>query len=121
MIITEYMTIEEIMNCLTDEYGDNFNWRMIPLTDKYFAAELKRELKPGDPFLMNDIHAVAKCDSDDNVLYLGIDGTGTKEIWRIYHLTYASDNVSGYPLFKEFGSRKTVADYIQNQFVSEYL
>ena len=121
MIITDYMTIEEIIDCLIDKYGDEFNWRMIPFSNRYFVTELKRELRQGDPFLSNDIYAVAKCDSNDEVLYLGGDSTGTKEIWRIYHLTYSANNVNGYPLFKEFNSRKTAAEYMQNQFVSEYL
>lgn len=116
MIITDYMTIEEIIDCLANEYGDEFNWRMLPFSDKYFVTELRKELKQNDPFLSNPVYAVAKCDSNDDVLYVGGDASGTKEIWRIYHLTYSVEHENGYPLFQEFDSRKAVAEYIQSQF-----
>ena len=38
--------------------------------------------------------------------------------WRIYHLTYSSDNASKYPLYKEFVSRREVAEYLQEIYVN---
>lgn len=37
------MTAEEVFSDLNDKYGDAFNWRMIPLTNKTFAEELKKK------------------------------------------------------------------------------
>lgn len=34
------MTAEEVLCDLGDKYGDDFNWHMIPLTDRAFVAEL---------------------------------------------------------------------------------
>lgn len=118
MIITDNMTIEEIMYQLDKEYGEDFNWELIPLSQSngHFADELKRELDENDLFLKNKIWAVAKCTSNDDVLYLG-EG----DIWRIYHLTYSSSNENGFPKYVEFNSRKSAAEYIQNQFKTEFL
>lgn len=38
------MTVEEVFCALGDKYGDEFNWHMIPLTNKTFVSELKREI-----------------------------------------------------------------------------
>ena len=113
MIITDYMTIEEIISGLSDEYGDEFNWDIIPFSNKSFIDELKRELKPTDPFIQHDIYAVLKCDSNDDVLYVGSDASGKNEIWRIYHLTYSKSNTEGFPRYEEFSSRKDAAEYIR--------
>ena len=120
MIITDRMTIEEIIDSLYQEYGDEFNWSMIPFSNKSFVEELKRELNPGDVFLSGAVYAVAKCDSNDDVLYLGADSLEVREIWRIYHLTYSSHNTDGFPRYVEFNSRKEVAEYIQDQFAVEF-
>lgn len=52
MIITDNMTIEEIMYQLDKEYGEDFNWELIPLSQSngHFADELKRELDENDLF-----------------------------------------------------------------------
>ena len=122
MIIRDNMTMEEIIHELTCEYGDSFNWYLIPLTKStgFFVDELKRELGEGDNIFSSKIYAVAKCESNDDVLFLICDDS-LKELWRIYHLTYSSDNSIGFPKYAEFTSRKSVADFIQNQYVAEFL
>ena len=120
MIITDRMTIEEIMDSLYQQYGNEFNWSMIPFSNKSFVEELKRELDPNDAFLSGAVYAVAKCDSNDDVLYLGVDSLDARGNWRIYHLTYSSDNADGFPQYVEFNNRKEAAEYIQNQFVSKF-
>lgn len=118
MIITDFMTIEEIMIELEKEYGEDFNWMLIPLSQStgYYVNELKRELNENDIFLRKKVWAVAKCTSNDDVLFLS-EGN----IWRIYHLTYSSNKENDFPQYVEFNSRKLAAEYIQNQFRSEYL
>lgn len=118
MIITDYMTIEEIMYQFDKEYGEDFNWIMIPLSQSngYFVDELKRELDENDIFLRNKIWAVAKCTSNDDVLFLS-EG----DICRIYHLTYSRNNEKGFPQYVEFMNKRLAFEYIQNQFITEYL
>ncbi len=43
------MTAEEVFDLLWQKYGDEFIWRMLPFTDKYFVKELQQEL--GDNYL----------------------------------------------------------------------
>ena len=53
------MTLEEIFYDLDRQYGDSFSWRMLPLTDRSFAAELKREIGESHPLWGRRLWAVA--------------------------------------------------------------
>lgn len=116
------MTIEEIFYNLFEKYGDEFNWRLIPLIESQgvFVDELKRELGEENDIFQDRVYAVATCDSNDDVLFLICNGS-VEELWRIYHLTYTSNNSQGFPQYKEFLSRKDVGDFIENQFINEFL
>lgn len=66
------MTLEEVFSGLYDKYGEDFNWYMIPLTQAggAFVVELKNEIGK-DHFLYDKkVEAVAKCGSNDDVLYV---------------------------------------------------
>ena len=116
MKISNEMTIEEIITALAEEYGEDFNWSLIPETNNYYITELKKELGADNPLFQNSIRAIAKCESNDDVLYVLND-----DMLRIYHLTYSENNSEGYPKYKEFSSVKAAAEYIQNKFVKEFL
>ena len=75
------MTAEEVFCDLYDKYGEEFNWHMLPFSNKTFVEELKREIGEKH-FLYNEqIYAVAKCDSNDDVLFVtGSDGE--KDIFK---------------------------------------
>ncbi|MGN0696851.1 MAG: hypothetical protein ACI4J5_08825 [Oscillospiraceae bacterium] len=115
-------TIEEVFCDLCDKYGKELNWTMIPFTQArgYFVDELKKELGCDDPMFQKEVYAVAKCDSNDDVLYL--IGEGSDEgLWRIYHLTYSHSDPKDRPRYEEFTSRQDVGSYIEKVFVKEYL
>ena len=38
------MTAEEVFDDLSKKYGKDFNWYMLPFTNKTFVAELKKEI-----------------------------------------------------------------------------
>ena len=38
------MTAEKIFCDLNDQYGDDLNWHMLPLANKTFVAESKKEI-----------------------------------------------------------------------------
>ena len=116
MIISNDMTIEEIIIAFEEKYGEDFNWSLIPETNNYYITELKKELVADNPLFQNKIRAVAKCESNDDVLYLINNDT-----CRIYHLTYSANNSDGYPKYKEFSNIKAASEYIQDKFVSEFL
>ena len=70
-------TIEEVFSDLYDKYGEDFNWYMLPLTqaDGMFVTELKNEIGE-DHFLYDKkIEVVAKCESNDDVLYVSDNGS----------------------------------------------
>lgn len=115
MKISNEMTMEEIITALAEEYGGDFNWSLIPETD-YYITELKKELGADNPLFQNSIHAIAKCESNDDVLYVLND-----DMLRIYHLTYSASNSEGYPKYEEFSSIKAASEYIQDRFLKEYL
>ena len=116
------MTIEEIFCNLYEKYGEEFNWSMVPFTQSkgFFVDELKKELGIDNSLFHKNVFAVAKCDSNDDVLYLIGDGS-VEGIWRIYHLTYSTNNSDGFPCYEEFTSRCDVGSYIEKMFVNENL
>ena len=118
MEINDSMTMEEIISGLYEEYGEDFNWHIIPFAESNgsFVYELKKELNSRDAFILTGTYAVAKCDSNDDVLFLNANN-----VWRIYHLTYSAHNETGFPKYIEFPDRKAVGLYIQKRYIEEYL
>lgn len=115
------MTIEEVFYNLYEKYGDKFNWCMIPFTTQgTFVDELRRELREESYIIQDKVYAVAKCDSNDDVLFLICNGSA-EGLWRIYHLTYTSNNLPEFPRYEEFMSRNAVGNFIENQFINEFL
>ena len=113
------MTAEEVFCDLGDKYGDEFNWYMIPLTNKAFVSELKREIGEAHFLYNKPLWAVAKCDSNDDVLFLTAEG-GT-DVYYIFHLTYSSFHSDGFPQYKKFSDLKAVKEYIEQEFIATYL
>ncbi len=61
------MTAQEVFDDLSTKYGEDFNWNMLQVTNKTFVAELKKEMGETH-FLYNEqIYAVAKYKSNDDV------------------------------------------------------
>lgn len=113
------MTTEEVFCNLSEKYGDSFNWRMIPLSNKSFAAELKREIGK-DHFLCNrKLWAVAKCDSSDDVLFV-TESDCKGDIYYIVHLTYSDKNMEGYPHYIELNGIEKVREYIEERYLADF-
>ena len=106
------MTAEEVFCELSDKYGDDFNWHMLPLSNHTFTAELKKEIGNRHFLYHKQIWAVAKCDSNDDVLYLADSDEGIY-IYYIFHLTYSECNADGFPRYKEFEGINAVKEYIE--------
>ena len=64
------MTAEKLFSDLEEKYDDGFHWHLIPLTNEYFVSELKREIGVNHFLYHTKIWAVAKCDSNDDVLFV---------------------------------------------------
>lgn len=113
------MTAEEVFCDLYAKYGDEFNWHMIPLSNGTFVAELKREVGESHFLYKNKIYAVAKCDANDDVLY--VTGNNGVDEYYIFHLTYSENNLGGFPKCQKFVSIEEVKEFVEKQFVEEYL
>ena len=84
----------------------------IPYGNTGFVAILKKEIGRNHSLYNKQIWAVAKCDSNDDVLYLADNGEGT-DIYYIFHLTYSECNADGFPRYKEFEGINAVKEYIE--------
>lgn len=112
------MTAEEIFDDLSHKYGEDFNWCMIPLTKSggFFVDELKREIGKSHFLYDKKIWAVAKCTSNDDVLYVATNGYGA-DIYYIFHLTYSENNSAGFPHYKELENLSAVKQFIEQSFI----
>ncbi len=114
------MTAEEVFDDLLHKYGEDFNWHMLPFTNKIFVAELKNEIGEKH-FLYNEqIYAVAKCDSNDDVLFVAGNEDGV-DAYCIFHLTYSKQNIIGYPKCKKFKGILEVKEYIEQSYIRDFL
>ena len=116
------MTIEEVFSHLYDKYGEDFNWYMLPLTqaDGMFVTELKNEIGE-DHFLYGEkIEAVAKCESNDDVLYVTKNGLG-EDVYYIFHLTYSKHNLDRFPRYERFADIFAVKEFLEQSYVKDYL
>ena len=100
------------LNHLHDKYGDDFNRGEVP-NNNLFVSELKKETNISES---TQVRAIARCYSNDDVLFVF-----NNHIYRIYHLTYSNNNHDVFPIYKEFFDSKNVIDYIEKQFIEEYL
>lgn len=112
------MTAEELFCNLHDKFGEEFNWHMIRFSDIFFDQQAEREIKEGHPLFGKDMRSVAKCDSNDDVLYVTWDKGA--DLYIIIHLTYSSSNDIDYPKYKISGDLKTVEKYIEKDFIENY-
>lgn len=99
------------INRLCDKYGEDFTWGIVPKENR-FVSELKKET---DISQCVEVKAVARSYSCDEVLFLF-----DNKIYRIYHLTYSANNITGFPKYTEFLDECAVVEYIEKQFIKGY-
>lgn len=114
------MTPEEAIDDLFQKYGEDFNWYILPSTNKTFVAELKNEIGENHFLYNQQVYAVAKCDSNDDVLYLAGNEDGV-EVYYIFHLTYSKENAIGYPKYRKFKGLSEVKEYIEQSYIRDFL
>lgn len=114
------MTAEEVFDELSHKYGEDFNWHMLPFTNKTFVTELKNEIGEQHFLYNKQIYAVAKCDSNDDVLFVADNEDGV-DVYYIFHLTYSKVNINGYPQYIKFKGILEVKEYIEQSYVRDFL
>lgn len=110
------MTFGELFCDLFKKYGNEFSWREIMKTDNPLLNELNSELNKNHPLYEKGRKAVAKCDSNDDVLFLLYNGN-----YAIVHLTYSKNNTAGFPKYKVFMDLPSALRHIEEQYISEFL
>ena len=116
------MTLEEMFNDFYDKYGQDFNWYMIPFTqaDGVFVAELNKEIGQHHFLYGKKFWAIAKCESNDDVLYVLRNGIG-RDIYYLVHLTYSAHNVDGFPQYEGFADLFAVKEFIERSYIENYI
>jgi len=114
------MTIEEVFCDLYEKYHDVFCWRILPLSNKSFVTELKREIGQSHFLYPRKIWSVAKCDSNDDVLFV-TENDNKEDIYYIFHLTYSDHNIEGYPQYKELNGIEKVKEYLEEAYIADFL
>lgn len=70
-----------------------------------------------DHFLYDkEIWAVAKCESNDDVLYVIGNEMGT-DSYYIFHLTYSKHNADGFPRYEELNDVFAVKEFIEQTYI----
>lgn len=115
------MTAEEMFGDLFDKYGEDFNWHMLTSSQSSGALveKLKKEIGERHFLYHKKVCAVAKCDSNDDVLYVA-DGESGGNIYYIFHLTYTQQNPKGFPKCEKFADIYAVKEFIEQAFISDY-
>lgn len=114
------MTFEETFDILCNEFGDEFNWKFIPFTNKHFLNQADKEIKEGHHLYGKTLYLTARCSSNDDVLFVTSNNDGT-DLYIIIHLTYAENSSPNYPSFIILGNIFEMVDYIRKKFVQEML
>lgn len=111
------MTAEELFYDLSNKYGEDFNWDMLPFSQSNgaFVEELKNEIGKRHPLYHKRVWAVAKCETNDDVLFVTEDG-----IYYIFHLTYSKQNLEGFPKFERFADLYAVKGFIEQALIAGY-
>ncbi|MBQ8133141.1 MAG: hypothetical protein IJ192_01830 [Clostridia bacterium] len=95
-------TAEELFDDLYQKYVDEFDWCFVPFTNQTFVSELKKELGTKHKLYHQQIYAVYRCESNDDVLFVIDSDKNGNDIYCIYHLTWSGKEESGsFPLCKE--------------------
>lgn len=108
------MTVEELFDILYHQYGEEFNWSMIAFNNRFFVEEAKKEIKIGHDLFGKVMYSVAKCDYNDDVLFV-TGNDKNEDLYIIIHLTYNNNNDTDYPKYTILGGLKEVREYLENQ------
>ena len=112
------MTAKDVIDALFQKYGEDFNWYMLPFTNTTFVDELKAEIGENHFLYHQKIYAVAKCESNDEVLYMA-EKEDCVEVYYIFHLTYSKKIANGYPKYKKFTEIFEVKEYMEQCYLED--
>ena len=106
-------TAEELIDNFYQEYGDKFDWMPISFSNKTFRDQAYKEIKKGHALYGKTMYAVAKCGSNDDILFVTVDDNGN-DLYVIIHLTYSENNDASYPKYITLGNIHDAVNYFEN-------
>lgn len=97
---------------LIDKYGDDFNW-WIPNNRDFLDKQIKQELVKEHELYGKNLKAIAKCESNDEVLYK------SENKFYIIHLLWKKGNKE-FPSYIEFANLEEAIDYIEKKYIYKF-
>lgn len=105
---------ETLIRELEEKYGEDFNWSVISASNKFFVEEAGKEIKNGHFLYGKRLYSIAKCDSNDDVLF--ITEKLQDNLYIILHLTYHTNGDTVYPKCVVFKKLDEIRGYIEKQY-----
>ena len=103
--------MKTLFSSLEAQYGEDFNWFLLPENKTFFYEEAFREIHPGHPLYGCTLQSIAKCGSNDDVLYRS--ETVSLPVYYVIHLTYNKQNTGDFPLFTRLDVIDAVRSFIE--------
>ena len=104
--------MKELFSNLEAQYGEDFNWFLIPESKTSFTAEAYREIHVSHSLFGLKLRSIAKCEANDDVLFLC--ETDTNITYYVIHLTYNQHNDGDFPMFVHLKDLNDVRKYIES-------
>lgn len=100
--------IDKCFDELERKYGEDFCWFRVKPEKSSFVDEAYREIRQGHPLYGMELTCLAKCEANDDVLFLTEYGQ-----FVVIHLTYSENNASGYPRYKLLDTHQELKEYLE--------
>ena len=110
------MTVADTLSDLSSQYGEAFRWYILPPDQSYYVDELRKEMDAKHPLLQSAIHAIAKCEANDDVLFVCGD-SGQQASYVIVHLTWQTNNTAGFPRYESFADVDSLREWLEKDMV----
>ena len=100
---------------ISKKFGEQFNWYYVNAINDSYMNQANRELSARHCLYNKIVKTLAKCESNDDVLFYLKDNQ-----FAIVHLTYSS-NDDLYTRFEIFNNLNDLFGYIEKKYIQDYL
>ena len=100
--------IDKCFEELESKYGEDFCWFKVISKQNSFVSEAYREITEGHPLYGMKLTCLAKCEANDDVLYITEHGQ-----FVVIHFTYSKSNKVDYPKYKLLDTHQELKEYLE--------